>query len=146
MNLPEAAGYLASGLVLTAFCMKDIASLRIVAIAGNVAFMTYGIGLDLVPVWSLHAVLLPINGWRLWQTVSSRHSLSIGSTRAFRATRTGDPLKRFDVRADRAHRCPDWLGHIARDCGIRPGSLDRQSARTPEEFQTGRGGPRRDSK
>jgi len=69
MTLCEAAGYLASMLVFMAFCMKDIVSLRIVAIASNLAFLTYGIGLGLAPVWLLHAVLLPVNGWRLWQAV-----------------------------------------------------------------------------
>lgn len=68
----DAAGYLASGLVIMAFCMKDIVPLRIVALTSNLAFLTYGIGLGLVPVWLLHAVLLPINGWRLWQAVAGR--------------------------------------------------------------------------
>jgi hypothetical protein len=31
------------------------------------AFIAYGIGLNLAPVWLLHAVLLPVNCWRLWQ-------------------------------------------------------------------------------
>ena len=47
MTLLEATGYLASALVVIAFCMKDIVSLRIVAIASNLAFLTYGIGLSL---------------------------------------------------------------------------------------------------
>jgi hypothetical protein len=50
--------------------MKGIIALRVVALISNVAFLVYGIGLDLVPVWLLHAILLPINGWRLWQGVS----------------------------------------------------------------------------
>ena len=58
-------------LVVTAFCMKGIIALRVVALVSNVAFLVYGIGLGLVPVWLLHAILLPINGWRLWQAVSS---------------------------------------------------------------------------
>lgn len=65
MTLLEATGYLASALVVIAFCMKDIVSLRIVAIASNLAFLTYGIGLSLPPVWLLHAALLPVNAWRL---------------------------------------------------------------------------------
>ena len=39
MNAWDAVGFLASGLVITAFCMKDILHLRIVAVASNVAFM-----------------------------------------------------------------------------------------------------------
>src|SRR5215470_11239991 len=67
----DALGYLASGLVFAAFCMKDIIPLRAVAVGSNLAFLTYGLALGLVPVWLLHAVLLPINCWRLWQGVFS---------------------------------------------------------------------------
>jgi hypothetical protein len=63
----DAVGYVASGLVLAAFCMKEMIPLRLVAVCSNVAFLIYGLALGLVPVWLLHAVLLPINCWRLWQ-------------------------------------------------------------------------------
>lgn len=68
----EAAGYIASGLVVMAFCMKDLMYLRVIALASNVAFLIYGLGLDLVPVWVLHAILLPVNICRLWQELSGR--------------------------------------------------------------------------
>lgn len=60
-------GYLASGLVIAAFYTKSMIPLRIVAICSNFAFFAYGIRLGLEPVWLLHLVLLPLNGWRLWQ-------------------------------------------------------------------------------
>jgi hypothetical protein len=72
MRLWDAAGYLASGLVVMAFCMKDIIPLRVVALTSNIAFLIYGIGLGLIPVWMLHAILLPINGWRLWEATACR--------------------------------------------------------------------------
>jgi CRP/FNR family transcriptional regulator, cyclic AMP receptor protein len=68
----DAAGYLASGLVLAAFCMKEMIPLRLVALMSNVAFLVYGIGLGLGPVWVLHAVLLPVNGWRLGELLHAR--------------------------------------------------------------------------
>jgi hypothetical protein len=43
-------GNIASGLVLGAFSMKDMVQLRAVAIASNLAFIGYGLGLDLIPV------------------------------------------------------------------------------------------------
>ena len=70
MSLLEAVGFLASGLVIAAFCMKDLVPLRVTALASNVAFLAYGLGLGLTPVWLLHAILLPVNCWRLWQQVS----------------------------------------------------------------------------
>ena len=74
MTLWDAAGYLASGLVIASFCMSDIIPLRGLALASNVAFLLYGIGLGLVPVWLLHAILLPINGVLLWQAHLRRES------------------------------------------------------------------------
>jgi hypothetical protein len=67
MNAWNAVGFLAAGLVITAFCMKDILHLRIVAVASNVAFLAYGVAFGLIPVWLLHLVLLPVNLVRLWQ-------------------------------------------------------------------------------
>jgi hypothetical protein len=72
MSSWDAAGYMASCLVVIAFCMKDILILRVVAIASNCAFLAYGLGLGLAPVWALHAILLPINCWRLWQGTGAR--------------------------------------------------------------------------
>src|SRR3954468_20552820 len=85
MQIWDGAGYLASGLVVAAFCMKDIVLLRAVALISNIAFLTYGVGLGLVPVWTLHAILLPINAWRLWQGLS-------GATAGWRRTRTSAPV------------------------------------------------------
>ena len=72
MTLYDATGFLASSLVVIAFCMKDIVALRFVALASNVAFLIYGIELRLLPVWLLHAALLPINALHLGQAVWSR--------------------------------------------------------------------------
>ena len=69
MFIWNAVGFLASGLVFAAFCMKDMIPLRFVAVCSNVAFLIYGLAFGLVPVWLLHAVLLPVNCWRLWQGV-----------------------------------------------------------------------------
>jgi CRP/FNR family transcriptional regulator, cyclic AMP receptor protein len=79
----NSVGYLASGLVLAAFCMKEMFSLRLVAVCSNVAFLIYGLALDLAPVWLLHAMLLPINCWRLWQCLflEGPESISAISTR-----------------------------------------------------------------
>jgi hypothetical protein len=54
-------GYLASALVLTTFCMRDMVALRCMAIASNVAFIAYGGLANLGPVLVLHLLLLPIN-------------------------------------------------------------------------------------
>ena len=68
----SAIGFVASALVLAAFGMKDMANLPIVAICSNVAFIAYALVLNLPPILILHALLLPLNGWRLAQELQSR--------------------------------------------------------------------------
>jgi CRP/FNR family transcriptional regulator, cyclic AMP receptor protein len=68
------AGWVASGLVFAAFFMKLMTPLRLLAIASNLAFMSYALlGLvygdfgRLYPIFVLHACLLPLNLLRLRQ-------------------------------------------------------------------------------
>lgn len=61
----DAIGYLAAVLVLAAFCMRDMTTLRVLAMASNIAFIAYAARAGLHPVLLLHAVLLPLNLWRL---------------------------------------------------------------------------------
>jgi hypothetical protein len=72
MRLWDLVGYLAATLVLAAFCMREMVPLRIAALCSNLAFIIYGLGLDLAPVWLLHALLLPMNGCRLLEALRSR--------------------------------------------------------------------------
>lgn len=65
MQYPEMVGFVAAGLVLATFVMRTMLPLRILGIASNVAFMTYGWLQDLPPVLVLHAILLPVNVYRL---------------------------------------------------------------------------------
>jgi CRP/FNR family transcriptional regulator, cyclic AMP receptor protein len=65
MQLTDVIGCIASLLVLLTFCMRDMTSLRIVALLSNFAFLLYGIGLHLPPIIALHGVLIPINVFRL---------------------------------------------------------------------------------
>jgi hydrogenase-4 membrane subunit HyfE len=60
-------GYSAAGLVLITFLAQQITTLRAIAIASNVMFIAYALVAWLPPVLALHALLLPINIWRLWQ-------------------------------------------------------------------------------
>ena len=67
MSVPEMFGYLAAVLVFTTFYMKTMVPLRIVAICSNIAGISYGLLLHLPPLFLLHGVMLPLNGWRLLQ-------------------------------------------------------------------------------
>ena len=65
--LVQALGYLASLLVFSTFYMRTMLPLRCMAIASNVAFISYGVPLHLWPVVGLHSLLLPLNLLRLFQ-------------------------------------------------------------------------------
>jgi len=67
LNPVELIGYLAALLVFSTFYMKTMIPLRSVAIASNLAFITYGYLAGLYPVFILHMVLLPLNILRLYQ-------------------------------------------------------------------------------
>ena len=92
MNWVDAAGYLASALVLATFCMKTMIPLRCAAITSNIAFIVYGLYDGLYPVLALHAILLPLNVWRAFQMLrlvkrvkaASRGDLSIDWLKPFR--------------------------------------------------------------
>jgi CRP/FNR family transcriptional regulator, cyclic AMP receptor protein len=68
----ELVGYLASSLVLAAFCVREMLPLRVIAIGSNLAFMSYGYLAGLRPVLLLHLVLLPTNLVRLAQLLRGR--------------------------------------------------------------------------
>ncbi len=61
----EMVGYLAAGLVVSAFYARTMLPLRAAAIASNMAFILYGYQRGLAPVLLLHAILLPLNVQRL---------------------------------------------------------------------------------
>ena len=63
--MSDLLGYAASSAVLVSFLMPAMIPLRLVAILGNLLFLSYGYVADIHPVFLLHAVLLPINLFRL---------------------------------------------------------------------------------
>jgi CRP/FNR family transcriptional regulator, cyclic AMP receptor protein len=69
MNVFDVFGYMACALVFLTFIMKEMAPLRLIALCSNIAFLVYGVGLDLKPVIFLHLALMPLNGWRLAQLI-----------------------------------------------------------------------------
>lgn len=109
----EIAGYVASALVLTAFCMREMIPLRMVSLFSNLAFIAYGVALGLTPVWVLHALLLAMNGWRLAQAMIIRagapgpkrqrlRAALVASVVAAACLTLGSPAGHTDAR--------DWLG------------------------------------
>ena len=65
----EPIGWIAAALTLLTFAQRTMLRLRLAAIGSNVCFIAYGVVGHLYPVLVLHLLLLPCNGWRLWQAV-----------------------------------------------------------------------------
>lgn len=80
MALGEVAGFLASLLTFTAFYMKTMVPLRVVGILSNVAFLTYALIEHLVPIFILHAALLPLNFLRLHEILKLVRDVRQAST------------------------------------------------------------------
>jgi len=111
MTLPEILGYLATAFNIAAYSMRTMIPLRILAIISNAVFVVYGATGGVYPVLVLHAILLPLNTYRLRQMVLLVRSIRNADTgdmqtewlkpfMARRRSRTGDMLFRRDEIAD----------------------------------------------
>jgi CRP/FNR family cyclic AMP-dependent transcriptional regulator len=67
MTAAEILGYLALALLLISAAMRTITTLRIFAIAANLAIVAYGILALRYEVAAVGAVILLLNVWRLWE-------------------------------------------------------------------------------
>jgi hypothetical protein len=69
VNLTEFLGYAAASMVLATFAVRSIITLRSLAIASNVLFISYALSAAIAPVLILHLLLLPLNLWRLHESL-----------------------------------------------------------------------------
>jgi hypothetical protein len=114
MTLSDAAGYVASTMVLLTFLTKDMRLLRVLAILSNVAFVTYGLLVWLPPVFCLHLLLLPINTVRLRQMLTTSSSpLPFARPRPVNGRRRST-LAGMSARSNRAPSTAWWPLHAMR--------------------------------
>lgn len=74
----EAMAWIAAAMTVATYAMKTMMTLRILAIVSSLFFVAYAGILQLWPLLAMELVLLPINGYRLWQIVSLRARLRQG--------------------------------------------------------------------
>ena len=67
--LALASAGVAALLVIVSAFVKTMIPLRWLAVASNVGFIIYGITHPMPLMVALHAVLLPVNLWRVWQMI-----------------------------------------------------------------------------
>src|SRR5262245_44339486 len=65
MNYVTMVGFLAAGLVIATLSMRTMIPLRVIGLASNVAFVTYGALFGSLPTVILHGILFPLNVYRL---------------------------------------------------------------------------------
>mgnify|MGYP001822500427 CR=1 FL=1 len=75
LQFVEIIGFAASGLVFLTFCMQTLLPLRMVATFSNILFIIYAAFAGLAPILILHALLLPVNVWRLSQQLLLRRRI-----------------------------------------------------------------------
>lgn len=111
-DLENIVGLIAAGLVVAALSMRTMVPLRITSIASNIAFVTYGLMLGSFPTVLLHAILFPLNVYRLREMIQLIRRVRVASTadpsidwlRVFMSKRSvtaGDVLFRKGDHADR---------------------------------------------
>lgn len=103
MSIPEILGYLATAFNIAAYSMRTMIPLRVLAIISNGVFIVYGATGGVYPVLILHAILMPLNAWRLRQMIKLVRSMKNAATGEMQT----EWLKPFMAR--RRHRQGDVL-------------------------------------
>jgi hypothetical protein len=75
MDAVELVGYLASALVVASLAMTSVVRLRILSLAGSVAFVVYGILIESIPIVVTNAAIAALNIWFLSRELSGRRDL-----------------------------------------------------------------------
>ena len=90
MNYVTMIGFLAAGLVIATLSMRTMIPLRVIGLASNVAFVTYGALFGSIPTVILHGILFPLNVYRLHEMlklvkqVEAASSLGLSRNRSMR--------------------------------------------------------------
>jgi len=79
VDLATAVGYCAAALVFLTFATRTMVPLRVIGIASNVAFISYGWLQPAVPILILHCILLPLNAVRLHQMLRLTRQVAAAS-------------------------------------------------------------------
>ncbi len=99
MDLGELFGYLASLLVFIEFYMRRMLPLRIIAIASNLAFISYAWIDGLTPILLLHGALLPLNVLRLFELQRIAAEVATAANEEFSVEAPLPLMKRITVDA-----------------------------------------------
>jgi CRP-like cAMP-binding protein len=74
--LALASAGVAALLVIVSTFVRTMIPLRWLAVASNIGFIIYGLAYPAPLMVALHAVLLPVNLWRVWQMIQLTHRVA----------------------------------------------------------------------
>jgi hypothetical protein len=135
MTYVTVIGFVAAGFVIATLSMRTMVPLRVVGIASNCAFVTYGILFGSVPTVMLHTILLPLNIYRLREMlnlvkqvkVAAQGDMSMDWLKPFmsrRSIKAGDILFQKGDEADHVYFVVSGRLHLNEiDIDVLPGSL-----------------------
>jgi hypothetical protein len=145
VTMSDWLGWCAAALTLLTFLARDMALLRILALAANISFIAYAASARLWPVLTLHVVLVPVNVGRLLELFRYRRRL------AQPKAASPSPLGLTHPRSMQAPKAPATtasalilvcclLALASAATVASPGSnyADRAHARAVESFRVGR--------
>ena len=70
MSMADGVGFIAALFTLLTFIQSGMVPMRLAAIGANLSFIAFGVLAACQPVLVLHVVLLPVNVFRLWTSLS----------------------------------------------------------------------------
>lgn len=79
LSLGTTLGFVAVVLCFISFAMKNMVSLRWLALVSNIVFLAYGYLESQLPGLVLNAALLPVNAHRLWEIYSLTKEISLAN-------------------------------------------------------------------
>ena len=74
-NGQELVGYVASALVVVSLSMTSVVRLRVISLAGSIAFVVYGVLIESVPIIVTNAAIACLNIWFLSRELGGRRDL-----------------------------------------------------------------------
>ncbi len=74
-DVQESVGYLASALVVVSLAMTSVVRLRVISLAGSLAFLVYGVLIGSVPIVVTNAAIACLNVWFLWRELGGGRDL-----------------------------------------------------------------------
>jgi hypothetical protein len=74
-NGQELVGYSASVLVVASLAMTSVVRLRVISLAGSLAFLVYGVLIGSVPIVATNLAIVALNVWFLWRELGGRRDL-----------------------------------------------------------------------